>query len=91
MFVRYVISTLKRPVPLEHFLYTGQTGKTKDERFLVVNSDGQFVTRGYTAALEAKKAKEKEPTKASSGSGAAASAGGGRGGRPPSSTSGGGN
>lgn len=42
----YVISTLKRPVPLEHYLYTGQTGKTKDERFLIVNSDGAFSTEG---------------------------------------------
>ena len=42
----YVISTLKRPVPLEHFLYTGNTGKTKDERFLIVNADGAFVPKG---------------------------------------------
>jgi len=26
----YVISTAKRPVPLEHFLYTGSNGKTRD-------------------------------------------------------------
>ena len=43
----YVISTLKRPVPLEHFLYTGLTGKSKDERFLIVNADGAFVPKGY--------------------------------------------
>ena len=25
----------KRPVPLEHYLYTGSSGKTRDERFLL--------------------------------------------------------
>lgn len=44
----YVISTLKRPVPLEHYLYTGLTGKTKDERFLIVNAEGAFVPKGYS-------------------------------------------
>ena len=43
----YVISTLKRPVPLEHYLYTGVTGKSQDERFLIVNADGAFVPKGY--------------------------------------------
>lgn len=42
----YVISTLKRPVPLEHYLYTGSTGKTKDERFLIVNAEGTFIPKG---------------------------------------------
>lgn len=42
----FVISTLKRPVPLEHFLYTGLTGKSKDERFLIVNAEGAFVPKG---------------------------------------------
>ncbi len=54
----YVISTLKRPVPLEHYLYTGLTGKTKDERFLIVNANGTFITEGYMAAMKTKKAKE---------------------------------
>ena len=43
----YVISTLKRPVPLEHYLYTGVTGKSQDERFLIVNADSAFVPKGY--------------------------------------------
>jgi antiviral helicase SKI2 len=43
----YVISTLKRPVPLEHYLYTGLTGKSKDERFLIVNAERAFVPKGY--------------------------------------------
>ena len=31
----HVISTTKRPVPLEHYLYTGSNGKTKDDLFLL--------------------------------------------------------
>jgi hypothetical protein len=42
-----VITTLKRPVPLEHYLYTGQDGKTRDERFMIVDRDGNFLTHGY--------------------------------------------
>ncbi|XP_071097227.1 superkiller complex protein 2-like [Haliotis cracherodii] len=51
----YVISTLKRPVPLEHFLYTGNSNKTSNELFLIVDSKGQFVTQGYNKSVEAKK------------------------------------
>lgn len=65
----YVISTLKRPVPLEHYLYTGLTGKTKDERFLIVNAEGAFVPKGYMAAMEAKKSKEKDVKPSSAGAG----------------------
>lgn len=42
----YVISTPKRPVPLEHYLYTGSGGKSKDELFLVLDSEGKFLKRG---------------------------------------------
>ena len=43
----YVISTLKRPVPLRHYLYTGSGGKSKDERFLIVGEDGKkFIMQG---------------------------------------------
>ncbi|XP_015116157.1 helicase SKI2W [Diachasma alloeum] len=38
----YVISTLKRPVPLKHYLYAGTDGKTRNDRFLVLDGDGQF-------------------------------------------------
>lgn len=51
----YVISTTKRPVPLEHFLYTGTGGKSKDERFLIVDANGNFVQKGYNNAVQAKK------------------------------------
>ena len=56
----YVISTTKRPVPLEHFLYTGSGGKTKDERFLIVDSNGTFVKAGYADAMSTKKDREKK-------------------------------
>ncbi|XP_076045044.1 superkiller complex helicase subunit twister [Oratosquilla oratoria] len=51
----YVISTTKRPVPLEHYLYTGMGGKSKNERFLIVDSSGKFVKKGYNDAVAAKK------------------------------------
>ncbi|XP_015683105.1 helicase SKI2W [Protobothrops mucrosquamatus] len=51
----YVISTLKRPVPLEHYLYTGNSQKTQKELFLLVDPRGTFLTKGYYDAVEAKK------------------------------------
>uniref|UniRef100_A0A8C5WTI5 SKI2 subunit of superkiller complex n=1 Tax=Laticauda laticaudata TaxID=8630 RepID=A0A8C5WTI5_LATLA len=51
----YVISTLKRPVPLEHYLYTGNSQKTQNELFLLVDSCGTFLTKGYYDAVDAKK------------------------------------
>merc|ERR1712130_860443 len=39
----WVISTPKRPVPLEHYLYTGSSGKTRDERFLLQDASGAFL------------------------------------------------
>ncbi|XP_063870777.1 superkiller complex protein 2-like [Scylla paramamosain] len=50
----YVISTSQRPVPLEHFLYTGTGGRSKDDRFLLVDARGTFITKGYNDALAAK-------------------------------------
>ncbi|PFX34751.1 Helicase SKI2W [Stylophora pistillata] len=54
----YVISTLKRPVPLQHFLYTGNSNKTSNELFMIVDADSKFLTRGYEAAVAAKKERE---------------------------------
>ena len=54
----FVISTLKRPVPLEHFLYTGNSQKTSDELFMVLDSTKQFLTKGHQQALAAKKERE---------------------------------
>ncbi|KAM9777115.1 superkiller complex protein 2 isoform 2-T2 [Syngnathus typhle] len=51
----YVISTLKRPVPLEHYLYTGNNTKTQKEMFLLLDPTGNFLTKGYYAAVDAKK------------------------------------
>ncbi|XP_016426876.1 helicase SKI2W-like [Sinocyclocheilus rhinocerous] len=51
----YVISTIKRPVPLEHYLYTGNSTKTQKELFLLLDSTGNFLTKGYYATVEAKK------------------------------------
>ncbi|KAK7028228.1 Helicase SKI2W, partial [Halocaridina rubra] len=56
----YVISTSKRPVPLEHFLYTGTGGKTKDDIFLLVDASGNFITKGYNDALASKTEKPKK-------------------------------
>ncbi|EDL26757.1 mCG15924, isoform CRA_f [Mus musculus] len=51
----YVISTVARPVPLEHYLFTGNSPKTQGELFLLLDSRGAFHTQGYYAAVEAKK------------------------------------
>lgn len=51
----YVISTPKRPVPLEHYLYTGNSNKTSSELFLILDAKGSFQTTGYSKAVAAKK------------------------------------
>ncbi|XP_068603246.1 superkiller complex protein 2 [Brachionichthys hirsutus] len=51
----YVISTKKRPVPLEHYLYTGNSTRTQKEMFLLVDAAGNFLNKGYYAAVDAKK------------------------------------
>lgn len=35
----YVVTTSKRPVPLKHYLYTGRGGKSKDNRFNILDVD----------------------------------------------------
>ncbi|KAF7271600.1 hypothetical protein GWI33_015550 [Rhynchophorus ferrugineus] len=45
----YVITTLKRPVPLQHFLYTGRWGGSKNDRFLVLDAD-RWLDDGYRRA-----------------------------------------
>ena len=39
-------------VPLEHFLYTGSNGKTRDERFLLLDANGRFLEQGYKKAVQ---------------------------------------
>ncbi|XP_029700666.1 superkiller complex protein 2 [Takifugu rubripes] len=51
----YVISTMKRPVPLEHHLYTGNSNKTQKEMFLLLDAAGSFLNKGYYAAVDARK------------------------------------
>ncbi|XP_062266120.1 helicase SKI2W [Platichthys flesus] len=51
----YVISTMKRPVPLEHYLYTGNSTKSQKEMFLLMDAVGNFLTKGYVTAVDAKK------------------------------------
>ena len=41
-----VIQTFKRPVPLEHYLYTGHTAKSREEMFLIMDQTGQMLNSG---------------------------------------------
>ena len=77
----YVISTPKRPVPLEHFIWADK------KMFKIVDSSKQFLTKGYKDANDAmsgrdkiiaaeQKAKEKEEAAVAAGRGGR---GGGRG------------
>uniref|UniRef100_A0A182SJY8 Helicase SKI2W n=1 Tax=Anopheles maculatus TaxID=74869 RepID=A0A182SJY8_9DIPT len=54
----FVVSTAKRPVPLEHYLYTGFGGKSKDDSFLIVNEHSQFLAQGYQRAKESYEARQ---------------------------------
>ncbi|XP_057289644.1 SKI2 subunit of superkiller complex protein-like [Hydractinia symbiolongicarpus] len=51
----YVVQTKKRPVPLEHYLYTGNSNKTSNELFCILDQKGKFIIEGYRAAVQAKK------------------------------------
>ncbi|KAK2701749.1 hypothetical protein QYM36_019609, partial [Artemia franciscana] len=55
----YVISTPKRPAPLEHYIYTGQSRKSQEHKFLILGAEGTLLNKGYLDAIEAKKPKEK--------------------------------
>ncbi|KAJ8934480.1 hypothetical protein NQ314_013355 [Rhamnusium bicolor] len=35
----YVVTTFKRPVPLQHYLYTGKGGGSRDNRFKILDAD----------------------------------------------------
>lgn len=50
----FVCSTLKRPVPLTHYLYTGCGGKSKNDIFLLVDEKEEFLLKGYRDAIAAK-------------------------------------
>ncbi|XP_057338709.1 SKI2 subunit of superkiller complex protein [Microplitis mediator] len=55
----FVISTLKRPVPLKHYLYTGTDGKTRNDRFLVLDGEGQFNLDTWYKVKQLKDSKKK--------------------------------
>ncbi|EST10011.1 rRNA-processing arch domain protein [Kalmanozyma brasiliensis GHG001] len=70
----YVISTPKRPVPLEHFLYAGK------EMFKIVDARAQFLGNGIKEAGEAlrrKQDKEREANAVATGTAARGGRGGG--------------
>ncbi|CAH8634358.1 unnamed protein product [Schistosoma margrebowiei] len=50
----HVIATDKRPVPLEHYLYTGMTEQHTSHLHLIVDKDGHFIDSGYQAAALSK-------------------------------------
>ncbi|CDW57929.1 Helicase C and DEAD and DSHCT domain containing p rotein [Trichuris trichiura] len=47
----YVLKTLQRPVPLEHFLYTGKDGHSKRDCIALVNRHGNFLNQKSYAAV----------------------------------------
>ncbi|KAK3926797.1 Helicase SKI2W [Frankliniella fusca] len=55
----FVITTPKRPVPLEHYLYTGTGGSSKDDRFLIMDGQENFSLEGYR---KAEMSREKKPS-----------------------------
>ncbi|OQV16164.1 Helicase SKI2W [Hypsibius exemplaris] len=55
----YVITTLKRPVPLEHHMYVCVGSKTIDKDLVIVNPKGELQTKNHAEAIEIKKEYEK--------------------------------
>jgi antiviral helicase SKI2 len=55
----YVISTLKRPVPLEHHLYVCVGSKTIDKDLIIVTAKGELQAKNHAEAVEIKKEYEK--------------------------------
>ncbi|KAG8232460.1 hypothetical protein J437_LFUL012106, partial [Ladona fulva] len=76
----YVISTLKRPVPLEHYLYTGTGGASRDNCFLIVDAEEKFVQEGFYKAVDSLKVDKPTPS-GKDGGGRGRADGRGRGGR----------
>lgn len=42
----YVITTTKRPVPLQHFLYTGRWGGSRHNKFLLLDAE-KWINEGW--------------------------------------------
>uniref|UniRef100_A0A5K3FIR5 DSHCT domain-containing protein n=1 Tax=Mesocestoides corti TaxID=53468 RepID=A0A5K3FIR5_MESCO len=70
----HVCQTYKRPVPLEHFLYTGCDTQTRSNLYLVVDKDGKFSREGYREAVDSL-TKPKKVSKKGQDPGAVAAAG----------------
>ncbi|KRZ11789.1 Helicase SKI2W, partial [Trichinella zimbabwensis] len=50
----FVVTTAQRPVPLEHHLYLGDVGTTKNVQVPIVNSSGKFLTENFDNAVRQK-------------------------------------
>lgn len=72
----YVISTPKRPVPLEHFLYAGK------QLHKIVDANGRFLSKGVNEAADALLSKKEREAAYTTGSSAQRGHRGGRGGGP---------
>ncbi|KAK2583646.1 hypothetical protein KPH14_009581 [Odynerus spinipes] len=48
----YVISTIKRPIPLQHYLYTPTNNKERGSLLLVLDSNGEFSLNGWHEATK---------------------------------------
>ncbi|KAL6704332.1 Antiviral helicase ski2 [Coniothyrium glycines] len=70
----YVISTAKRPVPLEHFLWAGK------DMYKIVTADKKFIDNGWKDANDILSGKDKKPAPMKEA--AAGRGGAGRGGPP---------
>lgn len=40
----YVVTTYRRPVPLQHYLYTGTGGGSRDNRFKILDADKWLIS-----------------------------------------------
>ncbi|XP_063704669.1 superkiller complex protein 2 [Culicoides brevitarsis] len=59
----FVMQTLKRPVPLQHFLYTGCGGKSRNDIFMIVNEKSEFLLGEYNKAKTSKLERQKDMQK----------------------------
>ncbi|KAJ1560192.1 hypothetical protein HK405_007928 [Cladochytrium tenue] len=80
----YVISTLKRPVPLEHYLYV------EKEIYKIVDADKKFLQLGYKTAHENLASSKRDAAKKDARGGGAGRGDGGRGGGAQRGSRGGG-
>lgn len=60
--VTSVIYTNKRPIPLQHYLYTGNNKQTIDNRFMFLGEAEKYLREGYAQALDSIKARKQTRT-----------------------------